>query len=306
MWSEFVYSSDILGKEFFQTYQKNNFTEMLKITCCDASEHLKLAYKEFKNVVAFSATLKPFSYYQELLGFSNKNTQTIEFSSPFCKTNRKILIIPQVSTKYSERHMNAGKIADAIRRIIQVKRGNYIALFPSFDFMMMVENLLNISDIEILVQERAMKQINTDEYLEKLRGCTPTLLLGVQGGVFSEGVDFPGDMLIGAFVVGPALPNFDFEREQIRAYYETRYGKENAFNYAYVFPSMAKAIQSAGRVIRSETDRGIIVMMDSRFLQNTYSATMPEGWFEKSPQELVSKQILHDLKQFWNEENVES
>jgi DNA excision repair protein ERCC-2 len=306
MWSEFVNSLNLSGEEFFQTYQRNGFTEMLKITCCDASEHLKLAYKEFKNVVAFSATLKPFAYYQELLGFPNKNTRHVEFSSPFSKDNRKILIIPQISTKYSERVLNAGKIAETINRITQLKRGNYIALFPSFDFMRMVESLLNIPDCEILIQEREMKQIKTEEYLEKLRGVAPTLLLGVQGGVFSEGVDFPGNMLIGAFVVGPALPHFDFEREQIRAYYENRYGKENAFNYAYVFPAMAKAIQSAGRVIRSETDRGVIIMMDSRFLQNTYSVTMPEGWFEESPQELVSNQILQDLKQFWEEVPCES
>lgn len=299
LWSDFVNSLTLSGEEFFQTYQRNNFSEMLKITCCDASEHLKLAYKEFKNVVAFSATLKPFSYYQELLGFADNKTKQVEFTSPFAKENRKILIIPQISTKYSERNLNAGKIAETINRISQIKKGNYIALFPSFEFMRMVESLLNLPGFQILIQEREMKQTQTEEYLAKLKGTDPTLLLGVQGGVFSEGVDFPGDMLIGAFVVGPALPNFDFEREQIRSYYEKRYGKDNAFNYAYVYPAMAKAIQSAGRVIRSETDRGVIVMLDSRFLQNTYSATMPEGWFEESPQELVSKQIIHDVKQFW-------
>lgn len=299
MWSEFVNSLTLSGEEFFQTYQRNNFVEMLKITCCDASEHLKLAYKEFKNVVAFSATLKPFGYYQELLGFANEHTKQVEFPSPFAKENRKILIIPQISTKYSERTLNAGKIAETINRITQVKKGNYIALFPSFEFMRMVENLLNLPDFQILVQEREMKQKQTEEYLATLKGRQPTILLGVQGGVFSEGVDFPGDMLIGAFVVGPALPNFDFEREQIRSYYENRYGKDHAFNYAYVYPAMAKAIQSAGRVIRSETDRGVIIMLDSRFLQSTYSSTMPEGWFEESPQELVSRQILNDLEQFW-------
>ncbi len=301
MWSEFVNSLTLRGEEFFQTYQRNTFAEMLKITCCDASEHLQLAYKEFKNVVAFSATLKPFSYYQELLGFSEQKTQMVEFSSPFEKANRKILIIPQISTKYSERTLNAGKIAETIKRITQLKKGNYIALFPSFEFMRMVENLLHLPGLRILVQEREMKQTQTEEYLEQLKESQPTILLGVQGGVFSEGVDFPGDMLIGAFVIGPALPNFDFEREQIRSYYEKRYGKDYAFNYAYVYPSMAKAIQSAGRVIRSETDRGVIVMMDSRFLQSTYSATMPEGWFDESPHELVSKQILQDLKHFWDE-----
>ncbi|MBV2169195.1 MAG: ATP-dependent DNA helicase [Bdellovibrio sp.] len=300
LWSDFVNSLSLSGEEFFQTYQRNNFTEMLKITCCDASEHLKIAYKAFKNVVAFSATLKPFSYYQELLGFPEDTTKQVEFSSPFAKENRKLLIIPQISTKFSDRNLNAGKIAETISRITQLKSGNYIALFPSFEFLRMTQDKLQLPDFQILVQEREMKQKQIQDYLEELKsGQKATLLLGVQGGVFSEGVDFPGDMLIGAFVVGPALPNFDFEREQIRTYYETRYGKDNAFNYAYVYPAMAKAIQSAGRVIRSESDRGVIVMLDSRFLQNSYAETMPEGWFEKSPQELVSRQILHDVKIFW-------
>ncbi|WII73534.1 ATP-dependent DNA helicase [Bdellovibrio sp. 22V] len=300
LWTEFVSALTLSGEEFFQTYQRNNYAEMLKVTCCDASEHLKLAYKEFKNVVAFSATLKPFVYYQELLGFSKIETKQLEFPSPFAKENRKLLIIPQISTKFSDRTMNAKKIAETIERITQVKKGNYIALFPSFEFMRMVENHLKLPDFQILTQEREMKQTQTQQYLEELKaGLKATVLLGVQGGVFSEGVDFPGDMLIGAFVVGPALPNFDFEREQIRAYYESRYGKEHAFNYAYVYPAMAKAIQSAGRVIRSETDRGVIVMLDSRFLQASYSETMPEGWFEESPQELVSRQILQDVKNFW-------
>ncbi len=300
LWSDFVNSLSLSGEEFFQTYQRNNFTEMLKITCCDASEHLKLAYKAFKNVVAFSATLKPFIYYQELLGFPEETTKQVEFSSPFAKENRKLLIIPQISTKFSDRHLNAGKIAETISRITQLKSGNYIALFPSFEFMRMTQDKLQLPDFQILAQEREMKQKQIQEYLEELKsGQKATLLMGVQGGVFSEGVDFPGDMLIGAFVVGPALPNFDFEREQIRTYYETRYGKDNAFNYAYVYPAMAKAIQSAGRVIRSESDRGVIVMLDSRFLQNSYAETMPEGWFERSPQELVSRQILSDVKTFW-------
>lgn len=304
MWSEFVNSLDLSGEEFFQTYQKNNFTEMLKITCCDASDHLKLAYKEFKNVVAFSATLKPFNYYQELLGFTAFDTQTVEFQSPFEKHNRKLLIIPQISTKYSDRNLNAGKIGEAIQKITQLKAGNYIALFPSFEFMHMVRGQMQLmQNFRVLVQEREMKQHQTQSYLEELKiPGQNTLLMGVQGGVFSEGVDFPGDMLIGAFVVGPALPNFDFEREQIRTYYENRYGKDKAFNYAYVYPAMAKAIQSAGRVIRSETDRGVIVMLDSRFLQTAYSETMPDGWFQESPQELVSKQILADVKSFWETE----
>lgn len=299
MWSEFTESLSLTGEEFFQTYQRNAFSEMLKITCCDASTHLSEAYKEFKNVVAFSATLKPFTYYRELMGFP-ATAKELEFASPFDRENRKLLIIPQISTKFSDRSASVAKIVTTIQKITSLRKGHYIALFPSFEFMRQVQAQLSLPAFQILMQEREMKAPQVQDYLEVLKADKPTLLLGVQGGVFSEGVDFPGDMLIGAFIIGPALPNFDFEREQIRRYYEQRYGKDNAFNYAYVYPAMAKAIQSAGRVIRSETDRGVIVLLDSRFLQASYSETMPEGWFDHSPQELVSNRILADVEKFWS------
>ena len=295
----FVESLELNGDEFFQTYQKTYNDEILKITCCDASKELALAYKEFKNTAAFSATLKPFTYYQQLMGFSDK-TKCVEFSSPFDQENRKIMVIPQISTKYKDRNQSAPKISEVIERILAVKKGNYIALFPSFEFMKMVEAKINLPDYQVLSQKREMKINTIKDYLHELReGQTPTLLLGVQGGVFSEGVDYPGDMLIGAFVVGPALPNFDFEREQIKSYYEKRYGSENAFDYAYVFPAMAKAIQSAGRVVRTETDRGIIILIDPRFLEESYYQTMPKEWFHETPKELVSQKILQDIKDFW-------
>lgn len=297
--SGFVESLELNGDEFFQTYQKTYNDEMLKITCCDASKELALAYKEFKNTAAFSATLKPFSYYQQLMGF-NEKTKCVEFSSPFDQDNRKIMVIPQISTKYKDRHQSAPKISEVIERILAVKSGNYIALFPSFEFMKMVEDKINLPGYQVLTQKKEMKINLIKDYLHELReGQTPTLLLGVQGGVFSEGVDYPGDMLIGAFVVGPALPNFDFEREQIKSYYEKRYGSENAFDYAYVFPAMAKAIQSAGRVVRTETDRGIIILIDPRFLEESYYQTMPKEWFQETPRELVSQKILQDIKDFW-------
>lgn len=296
----FIEALELTGPEFFQTYQKTYNTESLKVTCCDASAQLKESYKEFKNFIAFSATLKPFYYYQQLLGFPENKTKTYEFASPFTENNRKIMVIPQISTKYKDRNSSAPKICDVIERVLNVKSGNYIALFPSFEFMNMVAGKIKLTNYQILTQQKEMKLPLINTYLHELReGLKPTLLLGVQGGVFSEGVDYPGHMLIGAFVVGPALPNFDFEREQIRVYYEKRYGSEHAFDYAYVFPAMAKAIQSAGRVVRTETDRGVIILIDPRFLENSYSQTMPAEWFDESPKELVSQKILQDIKDFW-------
>jgi DNA excision repair protein ERCC-2 len=105
-------------------------------------------------------------------------------------------------------------------------------------------------------------------------------------------------MVIGAFIIGPPLPNFDFERELMKEYYETTY--QQGYDYAYAYPAMAKAVQAAGRVIRSETDKGVIVLMDNRFLSENYAQSMPDDWYDQSPSELVSTRILSDLREFWS------
>jgi DNA excision repair protein ERCC-2 len=144
-----------------------------------------------------------------------------------------------------------------------------------------------------------MRAPDIESVLERLKsGDGPTLVFAVQGGVFSEGVDYPGESVIGAFIVGPPLPSFDLERETMREFYQKEYGA--GFDYAYTYPAMAKAVQAAGRVIRSETDHGLIVLIDQRFIQQSYSRTMPEGWFERNPSELVSSAILKEVTEFWD------
>jgi DNA excision repair protein ERCC-2 len=143
-----------------------------------------------------------------------------------------------------------------------------------------------------------MKVSAVESVLEALRSQElPTIVFAVQGGSFAEGVDYAGEAVIGAFVVGPPLPSYDLEREQMREYYQRRYGA--GFDYAYVIPAMAKAVQAAGRVIRSETDRGLIVLMDSRFIEPEYARSMPADWFEVEARELVSGSILGEVAAFW-------
>lgn len=299
-WSEFTAALQYVSgdhPEFFTTYHPN--PPCIKITCCDASEMLKDCYKDYAQVVGFSATLKPFSYYSQMSGLNVQNLKTAEFTSPFPKSNRKLLIIPQISSKYSERVRNYPKIADAIHKIVKLKTGNYIAFFPSFDFMERVAALFGPPPgFNVLKQERYMKREEIDSALDMLKEPgSAYILFAVQGGVFSEGVDYAGDMVIGAFVVGPPLPNFDLERESMRNYYEEQY--QSGFDFAYVYPAMAKAIQSAGRVIRSEKDKGIIILMDNRFIQPSFAKAMPSDWYEADPRETVSDKILHDITDFW-------
>lgn len=296
--SNFTRALDSQGEQFFFTFNPALDGGTVKVTCCDAGVWLNEGYNAFANVVAFSATLKPFAYYLQLLGFNPEEAITGEFTSPFPRDHRKLLIIPQVSTKYSDRQSNYGKITEGIERIVSVKPGNYFVFFPSFDFLYKIAERLKLPDVEILLQTREMKKSQIQEYLDKLRQADhPVLVLAVQGGVFSEGVDYPGNMLIGAIVVGPGLPGFDFERELLRNYYEKKYG--NGFDYAYTYPAMAKVVQSAGRVIRSHDDLGLIVLMDRRFTHSSYLKAMPADWVQDDVSELLSNQVLTDISEFW-------
>lgn len=302
-WGEFteiLSELDPTQSEFFTTVQNDGKSRTIKITCCDASNLIKERYEYFQNVVAFSATLKPFNYYSKLTGLEGDNLIQEEFLSPFSKENRKVLIIPQISTKYSVRAQNYPKIAETIERVMRLKQGNYLAFFPSFDFMeKTLSHFKAPAGMRVLKQSRYMRNEEVEETLELLKSQTsPMILFAVQGGVFSEGIDYAGNMVIGAFVVGPPLPNFDFEREKMKEYYESSY--QAGFDYAYTFPAMAKAVQAAGRVIRSENDKGIIILMDDRFLDKSYSQSLPQDWFSENPRELVSKSILSDVAEFWD------
>lgn len=302
-WSEFTetleYVVDPDKEEFFTTYHPHPTGGMVKITCCDASAMLKDCYDDYEQVVGFSATLKPFDYYAKLSGLDTGNVRTAEFQTPFPKELRKLLIIPQISTRYAHRERNYAKIADAIRRITGLRHGNYFVFFPSFEFLERVVVLFQPPEgVTVLRQERGMKASGVEEILNHLRARSiPTIVFAVQGGSFSEGMDYAGEMVIGAFVIGPPLPNYDLEREQMREYYQRQYSA--GFEYAYTIPAMAKAIQAAGRVIRSETDRGLIVLMDNRFTEASYSRSMPVDWFESDVTDLVSDSILRDVAEFW-------
>jgi DNA excision repair protein ERCC-2 len=302
-WSDFTKTLELARdsalQEFFSTFHPQTGGGVLKITCCDASAQIAGCYAGYRQVVGFSATLKPFDYYAKLSGLDPEKVLTAEFLSPFPAGHRKLMIIPQISTKYAQRERNYAKIADCLERIVALRPGNYFAFFPSFAFLERVAGLFRAPQgFQVVRQERNMTGTRCEAVLEGLRAQKEaTVVFAVQGGSFAEGMDYQGEMVIGAFVVGPPLPTFDLEREQMREYYQRRFGL--GFEYAYAIPAMAKAIQAAGRVIRSETDRGIVVLMDSRFLEPGFSAAMPNDWFELEARELVSGGILKEVAEFW-------
>nr|WP_320132061.1 ATP-dependent DNA helicase [uncultured Holophaga sp.] len=267
----------------------------LQITCLEASEHLAERFKAVAGTVLFSATLKPFDYYRRLSGLP-EGTRSREIPSPFPAAHRKVLIVPQISTRLRLRERSAPRIAQFLSRVLPLRPGNYIVFFPSFAFLEQTLAQVELPGFEVLSQPRQADQATLRGLLDTLQTRRKVVLLAVQGGSLSEGVDLPGEALIGCVVVGPPIPPFSLEHQQLRAHFQKRYGQGEA--YASTYPAMAKAIQAAGRVIRGPQERGLLVFLDDRFLEPDFAAGFPSDWFS-SPRELVSSAILADVQGFW-------
>lgn len=272
---------------------------VLRAQCIDPSAIIRELLGSFLSVVAFSATLKPFDFYLHMSGFESERTDLAEFASPFPRPHKKIMIIPQVQTNFRERSRHYRRIAEIIVRIAELRDGPYLVFFSSYQFLGRVQEELP-PGWNIFAQSSSLsgKQIRE---LERFiaQGTGPRLILAVQGGSLSEGIDFRGRGLLGVFIVGPAVPNATFERQLMQEHFDRKYGQGRSF--AYVYPAMTRSVQAAGRIVRDESERGVIVLMDPRFLQSDFAETMPSDWFEQSPEELIPKRILNDVREFWAE-----
>ncbi len=285
------------GKEFSYIFD-GTAGQSLKILCKDPSRQLAERINGFHSVVAMSATLVPVEFHRQMLGFDPARTDEIALPSPFPAANRKILIEPSVLTTYRSRGRHYGQIADIIATTARARRGNYMALFPSYEFLRAVVEELSPGKWELRVQEPRMGEAQREELLEALkRPEPPKLVLAVQGGLFAEGVDYPGELLSGVIVVSPALPQVNYERELIRRYYDEEYGK--GFEFAYLYPGMSRVIQSVGRLIRTETDTGVAVLVCRRFAQPQYAAMFPADWRAGDANSMMTRDLQEDLEKFW-------
>lgn len=269
----------------------------LQLTCLDASDHLGARLKAVGGAVLFSATLKPFAFYARLSGLEPDHAAVLEVPSPFPAAHRKVLLVPQISTLFRRRSAEIPRIADFLNRVLSLHRGNYLVFFPSFDFLDAVQAHLSLPGFTVAAQPRRATAEALDGLLSSLRADQGVVVLAVMGGSLSEGVDLPGEALVGCVVVGPPLPPFDLERRLAREHFEAQ-GLPGA-SYAYTFPAMARAVQAAGRVIRTPEDRGLLVFLDGRFLDPDYASCFPEDWFREGPREAISTAILADVQAFW-------
>lgn len=255
--------------------------DSVHLICLNPAAFIKLQGTRFAHTLFMSATLTPFPYYARMLGVEEPASVTLEMPSPFPRENRLILAVPSVDTSYKARERDAEAIAAMIIKTAALRKGNYLVFFPSFAFRNMVCAHFPPGDYAVIIQKPAMQ---TEPVLKRLADNTrgTLLLCGVQGGVFAEGVDYPGHLAIGAFIVGPGLPMICPELKILESYYEAHDGKGKGFDLAYVTPGVVRAVQAGGRVIRSETDRGFIMLIGRRFKSKLYREKMPQFWRDEA------------------------
>jgi DNA excision repair protein ERCC-2 len=287
------------GEEFANVVERTNEGIRLKVFCKDPSKFLGRIFDSAHATVALSATLEPFEFYRKTLGFPDNRTAELSLPSPFPRDNRKIVVVSEVDTTYKRRADHYEKIAETVADIADAGDGNFLALFPSYAFLREVAERLPPTQKRVMVQRSDMTDYERNAILEILRDRPKkgNLILAVSGGMYAEGVDYQGDMLSGVMVVGPALPQVSFEQELLKQYYDEQYGA--GFEFAYLIPGMTRVVQSAGRVIRSERDVGVIALLCKRFTQESYTRYFPADWYEESPRELVSRKPANEIRTFF-------
>ena len=282
---------------------------MLKLYCVDISGNLQECINKGRSTVFFSATLLPVQYYKSLLSTAPDN-YAICATSTFQPEKRLILLGTDTSSRYTRRgEEEYRRIATYICEALRAKSGNYMVFFSSY--RMMEETAEAFTEIleteemhpQLILQQQGMTEAEREAFLIRFEETPPEGLIGfcVMGGIFSEGIDLKAERLIGAIVVGPGLPQVCRERELLKNFYDAR--GEDGFFYAYLCPGMNKVLQSAGRVIRTEADEGVILLLDERFAAARYRNMFPAEW--QAPQTCTLQTVQGCLAKFWSERQTE-
>ncbi len=275
------------------------------LACTDPSPLIRAVSDSVRSVTFFSATLCPFDYYTELLGHMTENDRFIRLPSPFPAENQLVAVYGGISTRLRDREGSYGHAAEIIYSSIKSKTGNYLAFFPSFRYLCDVLDAFEDAHPEIrtVVQKQGMDREARDDFLSSFDSHGDETLLGfaVCGGVFSEGIDLVGEKLSGVIVLGTGMPSISFERDLVRSAYETPEDRTRGFRYAYTYPGLNRVFQASGRVIRTENDKGFIVLADERFTSPEYTKQFPGTWFENMHRVRNVEGLEKVIRRFWED-----
>jgi DNA excision repair protein ERCC-2 len=299
VWQRFMAILNLFGPGFACVAGKRPDGVRLALICLDPARAIAPIFRAAASSILFSATLSPFEVTRRTLGLEKERTASLALPPPFPRENRKVMILPQVRTTFAARAKNFGTIAGLIAEMSDAQGGNVLVLFPSYEFLEQVAGKMPGTRAALVVQRPNLAEREREAIFKTLASAPRdgVLLFAVLGGMYAEGVDYPGELLTGVYVVSPALPRVSFERELLRRYFEET--EEAGFEYAYLQPGMTRVIQAAGRLIRSETDRGVIALLCQRFLQEPYVSRLPRDWYDESPLELIARSPGREIQNFF-------
>jgi len=296
--TQFMRISEYFSEAFRFTVEALDEDFSFNIVCFDASKPLtEIIDARSHGTILFSATLQPVDYYANLI--TGGKGKKFSIPSPFEANRLGLYFDVSTSTKYHDRTLSIPRIIDTIYAMVESRKGNYIVFFPSYVYMHKVLEQLASTGAQVMVQERGMSMHQREALLQDFKETTTEskLLFSVLGGSFSEGIDYIGDFLNGVLVVGVALPMFNAMNQLLKDYFfEKGY---NGFDYAYTYPGMNKVIQAVGRVIRTESDKGIAILLDSRYQQPKYLDLFPLHWSHYNLLQ-ESDYVQGYLTQFWS------
>ena len=266
--------------------------------CVEPTWHIRERMGSVRGTIAFSATLSPMSYYFEALSMDeDAGDRMLDLPSPFMSENFLTRCV-NIGTRYSERSTSFHQVAYALATLAKAHTGNYLACFPSYNYLRSTARVFreHYPEIEVLEQSPSMDEPEREAFIARLKPAPERSVMAfiVMGGVFAEGIDLPGDRLSGAAIVGVGLPQICPEREALRIHF-TEKGSDG-FAYAYVIPGICRVLQAAGRVIRTEDDMGVALLLDERFFRPPYPELFPRHW-HVIPVELGA--LHRQLERFW-------
>lgn len=295
----FLKTADRYDRNYATCYAHTGGDLCVKLFCIDPACYLRETLEKFRAAIFFSGTLNPMQYFIESLGCDDR-AATLTLPSPFEQDRLCVMVASRVSTLFKHRTYTQSAVANAIYSLVDAKKGNYLVFFPSYEYLKMIYDMFHLlrPDITTIVQSSHMSEHDRERFLTEFSKTEGNHLVGfaVMGGVFAESIDLIGERLTGAVIVSVGMPAISLERELIRDYFNEIDGC--GFAFAYQFPGMIKVLQAAGRVIRSETDRGVILLIDTRFVRDPYRSLLPQEWSIRDVAH--EKAISKILEEFWH------
>lgn len=277
---QFLRISEFYNESFRLRYERYGMDLKVTIVCLNPSLYLSERMERVRSSILFSATLHPLSYYHTVL-LHDEDCEKIFLPSPFEREHLELYVHHGISTKYKQRDQTLAHLISTIYQVTSKQQGNYLVFFPSYQYLEMVyEAYKELIDDEqrLLKQEREMDESARESFLDSFQANSNETFVAfaVLGGVFSEGIDLIGNRLIGSIIVGVGLPQINPLTEQRRLYFEEAFKK--GYLYAYLYPGFNKVMQAVGRVIRTEEDKGVVIMIDERYIESTYLSLFPYEW----------------------------